>query len=72
MIKVSKKENKLDYIPENLVPTIFRCSECGCTIRRLESTNSFILVSISPAVESGKKKICPYCYKLQQYRGVCG
>jgi hypothetical protein len=70
MIKVLKKPNTEIKVPENLVPTVFRCSECGCTIRRLEDTDSYILMSVNPAIDKGLTKICPFCYKLREYRGV--
>jgi hypothetical protein len=65
----TKNINGIKY-PENLVPLVFRCSACGCMIRRLEETNSYILMTVHKDIEAGKKKLCPYCSRLNQYKGV--
>lgn len=73
MVKLRRKiENNIKTIEyaDNLIPVIFKCGDCGCTIRRLEDTDSYILMATSKEVETGNKKICSYCYRLQQYRGI--
>lgn len=73
MVTLSKTKsiNGIKY-PENLLPLVFRCSECGCVIRRLEETNSYILMTVHKDIESGKRKLCPYCNRLKQYMGEEG
>lgn len=56
--------------PNNLTPLVFRCLDCGCIIRRLEETNSFILMTIHKEIELGKRKLCPYCTRLNSYKGA--
>jgi hypothetical protein len=73
MVKLSRKTEsgeKIVQFPDNLLPTVFKCLDCGSTIRRLEETDSFILMSTSKEVEDGTKKICPFCYRLREYRGI--
>lgn len=73
MVKLSRKtENgtKTVQYPDNLLPTVFKCLDCGSTIRRLDETDSFIIMSTSREVEDGNKKICAYCFKLLEYRGT--
>lgn len=55
--------------PANLTPYMFHCKDCGSTIRRIEETNSFVLVNITKDVQEGKKKICSFCFKLNEYLG---
>jgi len=70
MIKILKEKLRPTAVPENLIPIVFRCQDCGCTIRRLEATNSYVLMSTSSLIDRGKQKICPFCYRLKQYQGV--
>jgi len=71
VVKLSNKQSEGSFkFPDNLCPTVFKCLECGSTIRRLEETNSYILMSLHREVETGKKKICPYCYKLREFKGT--
>jgi len=28
--------------PKNLEPIVFKCKECGCTVRKLLETNSYV------------------------------
>jgi len=57
--------------PKNLEPIVFKCKECGCTVRKLLETNSYVLMSLSKEIETGKKKLCRYCNQLNEFRGVC-
>lgn len=71
MIKLQKKQNgKLIKDPPNLLPIMFKCRDCGCTIKKIEQTQSYILMNVPLSVETGKVKICPFCYRLRAYRGV--
>lgn len=73
MIKLDKKPSGGGITvkdPENLVPIVFRCRDCDCVIRKLEDTQSYVLMTVSKAVEDGTRKICPYCYRLRELRGV--
>lgn len=73
MVKLSRRTptgvKSIEY-PDNLTPTVFKCVDCGSTIRRLDESDSYILMTTSKEVDSGTKKICPYCYRLKQYNGV--
>lgn len=72
MIKVV--ENRTGCIklkdPDNLVPIIFKCRDCGCTIRKIEETQSYILLNINKEIDEGKRKLCHFCYKLNECRGL--
>lgn len=57
----------LSSFPPNLVPYIFKCKKCGCTIRKVLETDSYILMLINRDIDLGKTKICPFCYKLREY-----
>ena len=70
MIKIAEKSGLRVRDPDHLIPILFRCSKCGCTIRKIESTNSYVLMSLSPAIEKGTQKICPHCYRLKEYKGI--
>jgi hypothetical protein len=69
MIRLQQKEETILPIPDpdNLIPYLYRCGDCGCVIRKVEETQSFVLVSIHKDIESGKRKICPFCYRLREY-----
>lgn len=69
MIKVQGKEKTFHQPPANLEPVVFKCNECGSTIRRLEQTDSYVLMALHKEVEAGKKKICTFCYRLRELRG---
>lgn len=70
MIKVQRRGTKTFIEPPmNLEPIVFKCVECGSTIKRLEKTDSYILMSVHKDVEAGKKKICSFCYKLREMQG---
>jgi DNA-directed RNA polymerase subunit RPC12/RpoP len=56
--------------PENLIPVVYRCLTCGSTIRKIEETQSFVLMTLSKQVEEGTRKICPFCYRLKEFRGI--
>ena len=71
MIKLDRKQAQPAIKdPENLIPIVFRCNMCGCTIRKIEETQSFILMTLSKQVEDGTRKICPFCYRLREFRGI--
>lgn len=72
MIRLQKKEVIKEPIgsntdPANLIAYLYRCNDCGCIIRKIEETQSFVLVSIHKDIETGKSKICPFCYRLREY-----
>jgi hypothetical protein len=66
MIKLGKQEKE---DPENLSPVVFRCKNCGCLIRKIEETQSYVFQSINQEILDNKVKICSYCYRLKEYRG---
>jgi len=70
MIKIKPKKGIKLNDPKNLTPIVFRCQDCGCLIRKIEATNSYILFKLSKEVEDKKKRLCKFCRKLFEYRGV--
>jgi hypothetical protein len=67
MIKLDKSSTSC---PEHLVPVLFKCTVCGCLIKKIEETNSYVFQSINKDILDGKVKICSQCYRLKEYRGV--
>ncbi len=71
MIKFSEQKSKVKLKdPENLLPIIFKCKDCGCVIRKLEETQSYILLNVNKEIELGNMKFCSFCYRLNEYRGL--
>lgn len=72
MIKLERKASQGITLrdPVNLIPMIFKCRDCGCTIRKLEETQSYILMAVHREIELGNRKICPFCYRLKEFKGV--
>ena len=72
MIKVERKQQGITVSdPGNLEPIVFRCKDCGCTVRKLLDTHSYVLMSISKEVENKQKHLCRFCRQLNEFRGVC-
>lgn len=73
MIQIQPEDKKFGlklHDPKNLAAYLFRCKECGCIIRKIEETNSYVLVSLSKEVETKQKKLCRFCRQLNEFRGV--
>ena len=73
MIQIQEEDKKLGiklHDPKNLVPYMFRCKECGCIVRKLEETNSYVLVALSKDVETKQARLCRFCRQLNEFRGV--
>ena len=74
MIKLQERPQGLRLksitFPDNLTPIVFRCKDCGSTIKRIEATESFYLMHVSAEVEKKKKKICSYCKRLLDLKGI--
>lgn len=56
--------------PPNLIPIVFKCINCKSTIRKLEETNSYVLMSTSKEVDSGNIKCCRFCERLIKLQGI--
>lgn len=71
MIKIEKRVGGVRIKdPENLIPIVFKCVNCKSTIRKLEDTNSYVLMSTSKEVDSGSIPACEFCRRLLKYQGV--
>ena len=69
MIKLEEKRRGLKLSdPKNLEPIVFRCKECGCTIRKILETNSYVLMSLSTEVRKKHIKLCRFCHRLNEFR----
>jgi hypothetical protein len=71
MIKVLKSVGGLQIKdPENLIPIVYRCFNCQCTIRKIEETNSYVIMSISKQVAEGELEACSFCKRLIEAQGI--
>jgi len=65
MIKLEKSQGGVRLKdPENLVPTVFRCYNCNCIVRKLEDTHSYVIIF------EGKIPPCSFCSKLIKAQGI--
>jgi len=71
MIKLEKSQGGVRLKdPENLVPTVFRCYNCNCIVRKLEDTHSYVIMTVSKDVIEGKIPPCSFCSKLIKAQGI--
>lgn len=71
MIKIDKKAGGVSARdPDNLYPIVFKCINCKSTIRRIEETNSYVLMTTSREVDAGLIPLCSFCKKLREYQGL--
>lgn len=72
MIRVENKKQGISLSdPKNLEPIVFKCKDCGCTIRKLLETNSYVLMSVSKEVYNKEIEFCKFCSRLNEFRGIC-